>query len=56
LDDGVSDTNVSMPPVRQVNRRTRAITNETYIGAERGEAGAVTLKGDWHTDRQYVEL
>jgi thiol-disulfide isomerase/thioredoxin len=32
------------------------ITNETYIGAERREAGAVTLKGDWHTDRQYVEL
>src|SRR4029077_11725544 len=32
------------------------ITNETYIGAERRERGAVTLKGDWHTDRQYVEL
>ena len=32
------------------------ITNETYIGAERREAGAVTLRGDWHTDRQYVEL
>jgi len=32
------------------------ITNETYIGAERRESGAVTLKGDWHTDRQYVEL
>ena len=32
------------------------ITNETYIGAERREAGAVTLKGDWRTDRQYVEL
>ena len=32
------------------------ITNETYIGAERREPGAVTLKGDWHTDRQYVEL
>jgi thiol-disulfide isomerase/thioredoxin len=32
------------------------ITSETYIGAERGEAGAVRLKGDWHTDRQYVEL
>jgi len=32
------------------------ITNETYIGAERRETGAVTLKGDWHTDRQYVEL
>jgi thiol-disulfide isomerase/thioredoxin len=32
------------------------VTNETYIGAERREAGAVTLKGDWHTDRQYVEL
>jgi thiol-disulfide isomerase/thioredoxin len=32
------------------------ITNETYIGAERREPGAVTLKGEWHTDRQYVEL
>lgn len=32
------------------------ITNETYIGADRREPGAVTLKGDWHTDRQYVEL
>jgi thiol-disulfide isomerase/thioredoxin len=32
------------------------ITNETYIGAERRASGAVTLKGDWHTDRQYVEL
>ena len=32
------------------------ITNETYIGAERREPDAVTLKGDWHTDRQYVEL
>jgi len=32
------------------------ITNETYIGAERREFGTVTLKGEWHTDRQYVEL
>jgi thiol-disulfide isomerase/thioredoxin len=32
------------------------ITNETYIGAERRESGAVTLQGDWRTDRQYVEL
>jgi hypothetical protein len=32
------------------------ITSETYIGAERREPGAVTLKGEWHTDRQYVEL
>jgi len=32
------------------------ITNETYVGAEQREPGAVTLKGDWHTDRQYVEL
>jgi len=34
----------------------QSITNETYIGAERREPGAVTLEGDWHTDRQYVEL
>lgn len=32
------------------------ITNETYVGAERREPGAVTLKGDWDTHRQYVEL
>lgn len=32
------------------------ITNETYIGAERREPDNVTLKGEWHTDRQYVEL
>jgi thiol-disulfide isomerase/thioredoxin len=32
------------------------ITNETYIGVERREPGAVTLKGDWRTERQYVEL
>src|SRR6267142_1142921 len=32
------------------------ITNETYVGAERREPGAVTLNGDWHTDRQYIEL
>jgi hypothetical protein len=32
------------------------ITNETYIGAERREPGAIRLKGDWRTDRQYVEL
>jgi thiol-disulfide isomerase/thioredoxin len=32
------------------------ITNETYIGGDRREPGAFTLKGDWHTDRQYVEL
>ena len=34
----------------------RGITNEMYIGAERREPGVVTLKGDWHTDRQYAEL
>jgi hypothetical protein len=32
------------------------VTNETYIGSDRRNPGAVTLKGDWHTDRQYVEL
>jgi hypothetical protein len=32
------------------------ITNETYIGAERRDSGAFTLRGDWRTDRQYVEL
>ena len=32
------------------------ITNETYIGADRREPGAVTLEGDWRSERQYVEL
>ena len=32
------------------------ITNETYVGAERREASAVTLKGDWWIARQYGEL
>jgi Thioredoxin like C-terminal domain len=32
------------------------MTNETNIGAERRESEAVTLKGDWHPERQYVEL
>ncbi|HEX7139468.1 MAG TPA: hypothetical protein VF219_16565 [Vicinamibacterales bacterium] len=32
------------------------ITNESYTGADRREPDAVTLEGDWHTDRQYVEL
>jgi thiol-disulfide isomerase/thioredoxin len=32
------------------------ITNETYIGTERREPRAFTLKGDWRSERQYVEL
>ena len=32
------------------------ITNETYVGADRREPGAVTLEGDWRSDRQFVEL
>jgi thiol-disulfide isomerase/thioredoxin len=32
------------------------ITNETYVGAERREPGTVTLEGDWHSERQYLEL
>jgi hypothetical protein len=32
------------------------ITNETYMGAERREPGAVMLEGDWRSERQYVEL
>jgi len=32
------------------------ITNETYLGADRRERGAVTLKGDWHIDHEYIEL
>jgi thiol-disulfide isomerase/thioredoxin len=32
------------------------ITAETYVGAERGEPGTVSLTGDWRSSRQYVEL
>ena len=32
------------------------ITNETYLGADRRPPGAVTLEGDWRSERQYVEL
>src|SRR5688572_20801928 len=32
------------------------ITNEIYIGADRRQPGAVTLEGDWRSERQYVEL
>jgi hypothetical protein len=32
------------------------ISNETYIGTERGEPGRVTLDGEWQSARQYVEL
>ena len=32
------------------------ITNETYVGLERRESGTITLEGNWHSERQYVEL
>jgi thiol-disulfide isomerase/thioredoxin len=32
------------------------ITNETYVGSDRRQPGTVTLKGDWRSERQYVEL
>ena len=32
------------------------ITNETYIGSDRGDRGTITLEGDWRSGRQYVEL
>jgi len=32
------------------------ITNETYVGSDRREAGTFTLEGDWRSGRQYVEL
>jgi hypothetical protein len=32
------------------------ITQETYIGADRGLRGAVTLTGDWKNEGEYVEL
>lgn len=32
------------------------ITNETYMGFDRGEPGTITLEGDWRSGRQYLEL
>src|SRR5688572_5477742 len=32
------------------------ITNETYIGSDRGAAGTITREGDWRSGRQYIEL
>jgi thiol-disulfide isomerase/thioredoxin len=32
------------------------MTNETYVGADRRQPGIVTLKGDWRTEGQYIEL
>ena len=32
------------------------ITDETYIGDDRGQPGAVRLQGDWKRSGQYVEL
>src|SRR4051812_30610746 len=53
---------VAMPPVtgeslafaKTGQPSYAGLTEETYVGAERGVRGVVTLKGDWHTDRQYV--
>ena len=32
------------------------ITNETYVGSDRRQPGTISLEGDWHSARQYVEL
>jgi thiol-disulfide isomerase/thioredoxin len=32
------------------------MTNETYVGVDRRQPGIVTLKGDWRTEGQYIEL
>lgn len=32
------------------------ITNETYVGSDRGDPGTLTLEGDWRSGRQYLEL
>jgi hypothetical protein len=34
----------------------RGITEETYIGADRGRTGAAKLSGDWKREGEYVEL
>lgn len=32
------------------------ISEETYVGRDRGEPGSFTVAGDWRSDREYVEL
>jgi thiol-disulfide isomerase/thioredoxin len=32
------------------------MTNETYVGVDRRQPGIVTLKGEWRTEGQYIEL
>ena len=32
------------------------ITAETYVGAARGEPGAIRTSGDWKIEREYIEL
>ena len=32
------------------------ITAETYVGAARGEPGAISTTGDWKREREYIEL
>jgi hypothetical protein len=32
------------------------ITNETYVGIEQRQPGAVTLEGEWRSERQFIEL
>ena len=59
-----ANTGVQLPAVSReatVFARTgqpsyAGITNETYVGADRREPGAITFEGDWRTERQYVEL
>ena len=41
---------------RPANLPTLASRTRPTSALSRRELGAVTLKGDWHTDRQYVEL
>jgi hypothetical protein len=55
---------VQLPPVspeatafaRTGQRSYAGITGETYLGADRRDHGAVTLDGEWRSERQYVEL
>jgi thiol-disulfide isomerase/thioredoxin len=58
-DPGVRLTSVS-PEATEFARTGQpsyaGITNETYVGADRGKPGAATFEGAWRTERQYVEL
>ena len=42
--------------IHAVRVQAMALTDETYLGADRRELDGAALEGDWRTERQYIEL